>query len=539
MESELVNRRSGLWKPNRSLSAGQPRLCCCRLKPALPNSLLVLLFLLGLAMAGPAAAKGTLLLFPLKSHWLAQPLAEATTAALADRLTYEGYAVTQVSPKSSVVQLAASEEWIPANALQQDDLTALREPLGIAMRADGALFGELVERDTEAVLQLTLWGTISKQETILVVSVPREAELTATAGKLAGELVSALTAMTWGKVEADAMGKRKAAADRYAAGRAGMAAGMYQEAVLDFEAALLGEPTNPDYLVAAADARAALGDYSGAVVRMRSLATVAPSDAEISVQLGYAALRADRPAEAEAAFLQAAEHLGRDPRVVEGLAIACRAQGKRDRAQEYYEVLVSLLPALATSPPSLPSLLANSDVEVRLADIPEDEIGRELGRLYLAAGDRGRGVAWLLSYHQQGSVRPPYADNEYLDIATALDQESSDLAEATRSLLAARALGQSDYEQAATTMDALHDRSDALATVAERMQVSSLLDPAHRYRVLAYNLLNQSNFEALMYLQTQDTEREKRSDLLRDAFRKSQDEARSLAAGLLGSGHKT
>jgi hypothetical protein len=85
-------------------------------------------------------------------------------------------------------------------------------------------------------------------------------------------------------------------------------------------------------------------------------------------------------------------------------------------------------------------------------------------------------------------------------------------------------------------MDALHDRSDALATVAERMQVSAALDPAHRYRVLAYNLLNQSNFEALMYLQSRDADRQTRSDLLRDAFRKSLKEAQALTSGLLGSG---
>jgi hypothetical protein len=67
------------------------------------------------------------------------------------------------------------------------------------------------------------------------------------------------------------------------------------------------------------------------------------------------------------------------------------------------------------------------------------------------------------------------------------------------------------------------------------MQVSSVLDPAHRYRVLAYNLLNQSNFEALLYLQTWDSERQKRAELLRDAFGKSLDEAESLSAGLMGS----
>jgi tetratricopeptide (TPR) repeat protein len=487
--------------------------------------------LLGLASAGQAAVKGSLLVFPLKSHWLSQPLADATTAAICNRLSDAGYTAAHVFPKSPVVQLAASEEWIPAKALQQDDLTAYRERLGVATGADASVSGEVAERESEVVLHVWFAGTISEQEITLEVTAPRETEQDATAARLAEGLMAALTPEVWAQVGADAQGKRAAAAQRYAAGQGAMAASMYDDALLDFEAALLGDPRNGDYLKSDAAARDALGDYSGAVVRMRSLATVAPGDAEVSVQLGNAALRAGRPAEAEAAFLNAAEDLGQDPRVVEGLALACKAQGKRDRTQEYYQVLVGLLPALATSPPTLPGLLTNSDVAVRLSDVPMDEIGRELGRLYLAEGYLPQGIGWLADYHRHGT-RPPFGDAEYLDIAASLDQESGEIAQNAGGLLWAQAA----LEQAGLSMETLHDRSDALATLAERIQVSPLLDPAHRYRVLAFNLLNQSNFEALMYLQTHDSDRQKRSELLRDAFRKSRDEAQALAAGLLESG---
>lgn len=514
MECGPVNQRSGRWKH---------------------ASALLLLIVVGLLFRGEAAARGSVLVFPLESHWLTQPLAEATTAAMSDRLAQAGYSVTQVAPSSPVLQLIVSEEWIPPEALQQDDLTGLRGPLGIATGADAALFGEVIEREAEVVLRVTLSATISKQETTLETSAPRSADLRASAAELADELVVALTPMTWGEIGADAAGKRKAAAERYADGQAAMAAGMYGDAVLDFEAALLGEPGNPDYLRSDAAARQALGDYSGAVVRMRSLAAAVPSDAEISLQLGNAALRAGKPAEAEAAFLQAAEELGRDPRVVEGLALACKAQGEYERAEEYYQVLLTVLPPLADSPPTLAGLLANSDVAVRLSDVPPDEIGGELGWLYLAEGYRSQGIAWLLSYHQQAG-RPPYGDDEYLDMAASLDEEAGALADEVERLADQQATGQFGDEQAAIRMDALHDRSDALATLAERMQVSAALDPAHRYRVLAYNLLNQSNFEALMYLQTRDADRQKRSDLLRDAFGKSLDEAQALTSGLLGSG---
>lgn len=513
MECGPVSQRSGRWKR---------------------ASALLFLIVVALLFPGEAAARGSLLVFPLTSHWLTQPLAEATTAAISDRLVREGYTVAQISPASPVLQLAVSEEWIPAEAVQQGDLAALRDRLGIATGADAALFGEVIEREAEVVLRITLSATISGQEVRLEASAPRAADPQVSAAGLAEELAVALTPMTWGEIGADAVGKRQAAAGRYAAGQAAMAAGMYQEAVLDFEAALLAEPGDPDYLRWDAAARQALGDYSGAVVRMRSLAAAAPSDAEISLQLGNAALAAGRPAEAEAAFLQAAEGLGRDPRVVEGLALACKAQGKYERAEEYYQVLLTVLPALAESPPTLARLLANSDVPVHLSDVPADDIGRELGRFYLVEGYRAQGIAWLLSYHRQAG-RPAYGDDEYLDLAASADEEAKVVEEeAERAAVG----GQLGGEQAAISMDALHDRSEALATLAERMQVSAALDPAHRYRVLAYNLLNQSNFEALIYLQSRDAERRARSDLLRDAFRKSLAEAQALTAGLLGSGRE-
>lgn len=514
MECGPVSRRSGRWKY---------------------TSALLLLIVVGLLSAGEAAARGSVLVFPLRSHWLSQPLAEATTAAISDRLGGEGYTVTQITPASPVLQLVVSEEWIPPEALQQEDLSRLRDPLGIATGADGALFGEVIEREAEAVLRVTLSATISREETRIEVSAPRSADVRASAADLAEELAVALTPMTWGGIGADAAGKRKAAIQRHAAGQQAMAAGMYEEAVLDFEAALLGEPGKSDYLQADAAAREALGDYLGAVVRMRSLAAAAPSDAEIALQLGWAALAAEKPAEAEAAFLQAAEGLGRDPRVVEGLALACKAQGKRDRGEEYYQVLLTVLPPLAESPPTLARLLANTEIAVQLSDLTPDEIGRELGRLYLAEGYRAQGIAWLVSYHQQAG-RPGYGDDEYLEMVASLDEEADVIAEEAGQLAAQQGARQLGAEQAAVSMDALHDRSDALATLAERVQVSAALDPGHRYRVLAYNLLNQSNFEAMMYLQTRDADRETRSDLLRDAFRSSLKEAQALTAGLLGSG---
>jgi len=102
--------------------------------------------------------------------------------------------------------------------------------------------------------------------------------------------------------------------------------------------------------------------------------------------------------------------------------------------------------------------------------------------------------------------------------------------ETARAYASACALG----EQADAEMDSLHRRSDRLATLAEKMEVSPRLYPAHRYRVLAYNLLNQANFEGLMYLRTRDSERKRRAELLRTASRKARAQAERLGEALLG-----
>ncbi|MCJ7822285.1 MAG: hypothetical protein MUQ26_04265, partial [Armatimonadetes bacterium] len=58
------------------------------------------------------------------------------------------------------------------------------------------------------------------------------------------------------------------------------------------------------------------------------------------------------------------------------------------------------------------------------------------------------------------------------------------------------------------------------------------LDPAHRYRVLAYNLLNESNFEVLMFLRTEDPDHQRRAEVLRSAVREARAQANLLGDAL-------
>jgi hypothetical protein len=376
----------------------------------------------------------------------------------------------------------------------------------------------------------------------------------ATARELAAELAAALTPELWAQIRADHQGRRAAAAQRYAAGRAAMSQRLYRDAALEFEAALMGESDNPDYLSWAAQADVAQGDFEGALVRLWLLAHEHPADVEVQVRLGDAALLAGKPQEAEAAFRTAEQLRADDLRAIEGVARAARARGDFSRSETYYDKLLALLippsvhwtgadeagpiisDASRTGPcASFQTTLAHlTDDSLRLAETPPEELPFQLARICLRAERLSPAVATFAEYHRSAERRP-YTDAEYLELSPALDRESEDIARRAQSIFAARALGQLNDELTADQMEDLHARSERLATLAEKMQVSLALDPAHRYRVLAYNLLNQSNFESLMYLRTGDADRQRRAELLRDASRKSRVQARELGESLLGA----
>ena len=141
-----MSLRSTLWRLNRAAA-------------------LAFLLILGSAAAGAQGkAKPSILLFPVHSHWLSEPLAEATTAALSDRLSQAGYRVTEVHRDSAMVQLAMAEGWLSAERLEGERLEAAREPLSVAMGATASLVGDVTEGEAEITLRLTISGVISHDE---------------------------------------------------------------------------------------------------------------------------------------------------------------------------------------------------------------------------------------------------------------------------------------------------------------------------------------------------------------------------------------
>ena len=500
------------------------------------------------AHAEEPTTRGSILMLPVRSHWVSAPLAEAVAQSLPDALLKAGFSVTVMMPGSPAYRLGVSEGWLNPEDLAGDRVQIVRHNLAVRTGCEASLTAEVGERESETILRGELAGGVSHRQASLEVSAPvgtgnaGGASREGVARKLAQELAAKLAPEVWAQAGADDAGRRDGAPARYDSGQAAMAAGRHQDAALEFAAALAGQPDNPDYISAAADAAVARGRPGEAVPLLRRLSELRPDDKEALLRIGDAALASGEPDQAEAAFRRILDSDPRDLRGLEGAARTARVQGDRSRSETYYRELLSLLGIYRPRPEaseaggaaalneSLPGILASSrDDGVRLTSMQPSDVGLPIARAYLAAGRCAEGVEALLGY--QTPDRPAYSDVDYLPIAADLDKGSEAIARRVATI-AEMPVRELTGDALNAELESLHDQSDRLATLAERMQASPKLDPAHRYRVLAYNLLNQSDFEALMYFQTHDSDRKRRADLLRDAFRKARAQAQDLGADL-------
>ena len=495
------------------------------------SALLVLLALLPSALwAGSSPGREgkpevrSVLLFPVGSHWVARPTADRATSALQERIAAAGLTVTLFDPASPVFQ-----GFLPADT----PLTAIRDVYAVLAGADASLVATVTETEAELSLAVEVEGAVSRRKVNLQFAAPVGQDKDLAVADLAKQVVAALTPETWAQAGADQEGRKRGAAERYVEGRQATEEGNWEQASVHFEAAIVGDPDVSEYFVAAAEAMLnTWSDGDRALVRIRRAASLAPSDTSLRLLEGDIALLANRPEEAEGAFRAAQAADPNDPKALEGLARAARARNQFERSVSYYQELIARLPELAGQPASLPRLLAGAgDDTVRLTAATPDELPRELGLLYLGGGLGAEGARQLLVYHQHAD-RPPYRGDQYLTASSGMDAEAEAVARAARAALTERDLGEVSEERAEEKLQALHDRSDNLATVGERMVPPGEWEAAHRYRVLAYNLLNQSNFEALLYAQTGDADRLRRCEFWRKAYR----EAVSLALELQNAG---
>jgi hypothetical protein len=493
-----------------------------------------------LALAGGVAAADparTVLVFPARGHWMLEPLREKLSEALPEALREAGFEVVVARPDDPLVLQARRERPLAVGVeAMPEQLEEGRYVLAVRAGLEAVLTAEVTGGDAGAVVQAELAGAVSQRPVAL------EAKSASTdpaaARELAKQIAAAITPEVWQQAGADAAGRRAGAAERYAAGQAAVAAGRSSEAREQFEAALAGESENPDYLRAAAAADLMSGDAEEALDHLQTLVRLSPDDPEARLSLGDAALRAGRLELAEASFRAVDRMRPDDPRAVEGLARTYRASGDVARARDQYERLVGLIPALREEPSSLVGLLAGPRADrVRFAGLSDDEVTRALALLYLEEGETERGIDLLYRYHQ-AAERPAYSDADYELVARRLDEQATLLARLAEELLRLARPSDTDDAGMERGLDETHNRSERLAGLAEKMRVSPREDAAQRYRVLAYNLLNESNFEALLYSRTNDASHERRASLLREASRKAQREAGTLDGRESGIGDR-
>ncbi len=178
-------------------------------------------------------------------------------------------------------------------------------------------------------------------------------------------------------------------------------------------------------------------------------------------------------------------------------------------------------------------LARRKDDSFQLSTASADELDLQLARLYVSAAEYDQSIRVLYRYHQ-APTRAAYSDADYLAFSEALDEEAARLIREAEETLRAPLASGIDEATLESNLQMLKDRSERLADVAEKMQVSPRLEAAHRFRVLACNALNESNFEAQQFVKTQDLNHRRRAALLREASRTALQEAEDRQKDVTG-----
>jgi tetratricopeptide (TPR) repeat protein len=487
------------------------------------GSLLALTLLsTGVAQAAPGRS---LLVIPASSHWVQTPVAEAVSDALPDRLQQAGYEAVVVRPNSPVVELALREGWLPASTAPRRSLEENRYLLALLAKTEAVLTAQVSGTEAESALEVELAGTIAQRPVTLRVSAAAQSDPIKVGRELAEKAAAAVTAEVWGQLGTDEQGRKQGAAERYAAGQA---TSDLRAAAVQFELAIAGDDTKAEYFLAGAEARMRLGQSEAALTRVKRAVELAPNDYDLRARAAQVALNGERPEQALPWFLEAAEARPEDPILLEGVAAAARERGDRALATEYYRRAIARYPQLANEPSALPAIMAAlPDNGLPLSGVIPENLMLQAARIYFRSGEHTQGARALMAW-LQGGARPPVADDEYLLWAQGLDEEMERVAREVEEALQAVQGNPTDDPEAEALVDELHNRSERLADLGELISVSDFMNAAHRFRVLAYHTLNESNFEALTYLRTNDQAHRRRSALLRDAARKAVGEARDL-----------
>jgi tetratricopeptide (TPR) repeat protein len=323
-----------------------------------------------------------------------------------------------------------------------------------------------------------------------------------------------------------------------------LAAEDFAKARLDFLAAVTADGASPIYHRKLAQALVQAGQLAKAQSELETARQLDPKSIDTLLALGEVFLQLGNPGRASGYFESAGLIDEQDPRPKGGLAKANLRRGNIAPALKLYDALLVRYPKDAAIHRAYGEALVEAkqprkaigEFRRALELNPKDRVTRQaLTRTLLGEGNLPEGIEQLrlLSQDSSGAIALSAAD--YGRTMRYWTAEFDAVLRGLDPLLAKYRQGAISASQASEALQILHSRSDNLARLAEKIAPPQELDRSQRYWVLAANLANQSDFEALRYVRGQGEEILRRAQLFRQAAVAASQEARAYAASAPGS----
>lgn len=472
----------------------------------------------------------------------------AVTNALLEKLgAVPGWKTLLHSPQAKVVQEAVKSGLINENQGKTSlDLPSLRA-LGIVWQANTVLSGLLVKQEDSLTLVLNAAGTIGRE----MAGPQRQINLTpqkvvvrtgASPQELAEALTQGVTAELIPLLEAHPglwMVSPEFAPPWEEEGDKAMAAGDFADARLAYLAAVTADGASPLYHRKLAQALMQAQQWDKAKQELELSQNLNGKDLETLLALGEVYLQLGNPGRAAGFFDSAALLDDKDPRPKVGLAETYLRRGNMASALKIYEIQLLRYPKDAALHRAYGEALveakqprkAISEFRRALELDPQDRATRQaLTRTLLAEGNLPEGIEQLRLLAQENPGPVALTVGDYQRTMRFWTTELAATLNGLDPLLSQYRQGGLTMEQMGAAIQRLHGRSDNLARLAEKISPPKELDRSHRYWVLAANLVNQSDFEALRYTQGEGEEVLRRAQLFRQAAAAAAQEARAFAS---------
>jgi Flp pilus assembly protein TadD len=423
------------------------------------------------------------------------------TAALAPRSITVQYATRQTPQARRALDEFGFVQVGPSDALGDTEARALGVALGarVTIRA----WADIVGGTTRVT---TFTAAVHRRQSIIhQVEAPTPPDTPARLRDWARELAGAAAdkiAVSIG----DALREAPTSAAQFAAaGERFLAEGAPGIAMLEFNRAIALAPKQPAYYAASAQAYEAMGEPDRARRQIDIALGLNPNSAQARFELGRAYLsRGDTRAAIRE--LRQAVDLGAGSEARLALGDALTRSGDLNAARDEYRALAEQEPdnaEAAKRAAQIAAVLASSEqsAEVTPTSQAPPGAGRKLVDTYVEQGERAAAIRELCSIGERKGGPTSYEPKEYVKIARMLDREMDDILAEARTQWDALGRSAVTTQQAADAIRSLHERSDALARAAEAIAAPPALERGYRHRVLAFTLLNQSDFDLMRYLE--------------------------------------